>query len=72
MKDVTEREEWDAWLKEAEYEYNSAVANLATIVPYDYGIINYLPAARARVKAAKSRYQERLTAYVAFVEAHKK
>lgn len=66
-----ERQEWDAWLREAEEEYERACEHLRMCGSYDFAIIHTVPAAKARVKTTKARLQERLTAYIAFVEAHK-
>ena len=65
----TRREQWDAWLREAEDAYDLAMEAVEDAGSYDHAIAHVLPALNERLRSAKARLQERLTAYIAFVEA---
>jgi hypothetical protein len=64
-------DDWHAYLLEAEQDYYVAIDALRELGSTDYAIIHTVPAAKERVHRAKARYQERLTAYIAFREARR-
>lgn len=61
-------EDWRAYLREAELAYYAAADDMRALGSDDAAIIGPLPAARERCRMAKARYQERLTAFIAFTE----
>ncbi len=71
MATSTADTEWRAYLCEAEQDYYVAMDDLRALGSDDYAIIHTIPAAQERLKRAKARYQERLTAFIAFREARR-
>jgi hypothetical protein len=69
---VAEIRDWKAYLLEAEMDFDAAVADLRAIGSTDEDIIRYSGAARERVQAMKTRYEARLTAFLAFRSAHER
>lgn len=64
--------DWKAYLLDAEMDFDAAVADMRALGSDDYAIIHSIPAARERVAYAKARYEERLTAFLAFRSAHER
>jgi hypothetical protein len=53
---------------ESELAYYEALDDLRALGSDDHAIVHTVPAALERVRMAKARHQERLTAYVAYRE----
>lgn len=64
--------EWRAYVREAEVNFDLAVIELRALGFTDEAIIRTIPAAKERVARARARYEERAAAYLAFRSAHER